>query len=290
MEITTINKRQAVTSFKQLVDGNYVQGQFRQVLGQNAGTFTTSLMEVYTNDSQLQTCDPKAVMQEAIKAATLKLPLNKQLGYAYIIVFNNWDKVKRETVPTPTLVIGYRGFIQLAMRTAMYKTINADVVYEGELVGGNKLTGSINLSGNKISDRVVGYFAHFELTNGFQKTLYMGVEDVAKYALKYAPSFKVKEPPSVDSLVDMANKQAVEGPVKGMVGWKGDFNSMAVKTVLRRLLGKYGYLSIEMMNAMKEDEEYTDTASARDEAVEEEKPELVIEAEEASTEAPAAPI
>ena len=206
-------------------------------------------------------------------------------------MFKNYDKAKREVVPTPTLVIGYRGYIQLAMRTAMYKTINADVVYEGELSGGNKLTGSIDLSGRKISDRVVGYFAHFELTNGFQKTLYMSVEDVARYALKYAPVYKVKEPPTVDNLIDMANKQAVEGPVKGMVGWNGDFNSMAVKTVLRRLLGKYGYLSIEMMNALKEDDEYTDTASVRDEAVEEVKPELVVEEEVTEeAEAPAAPI
>ena len=103
-----LSKRQAITSFKQLVDGNYVQGQFRQVLGQNAGTFTTSLMEVYTNDSQLQGCDPKAVVQEAIKAATLKLPLNKQLGYAYLITFKNYDRSLGKAVPTPTLVIGYQ--------------------------------------------------------------------------------------------------------------------------------------------------------------------------------------
>lgn len=247
--------QQNIMSFKKQLDGNYVQQQLKNVLKDNAGTFATSLMEVYTNDKQLQTCEPKSVIQEAIKAASLKLPLNKQLGYGYVVVYNNWDKTTRTKIPTPTLVIGYKGYIQLAMRTGQYRNINADMVFEGELQGMNKLSGAINLNGEKKSEKVVGYFAHFELLNGFSKTLYMTIEEMANYALKYAPSFKGQNPPKVDELIDMAQAQAQNGPLQGQVGWKGDFNSMAQKTVLRRLLSKYGFLSIEMMNALADDDQ-----------------------------------
>jgi recombination protein RecT len=249
--------QQNITNFKKMVDGNYVQHQLKQVLKENAGTFATSLMEVYTNDKQLQTCEPKLVIQEAIKAASLKLPLNKQLGYGYVVVYNNYDKVSRQKIPTPTLVIGYKGYIQLAMRTGQYRNINSGIVFEGELRNTDKLTGAIDLSGDKLSEKVEGYFAHFELINGFRKTLYMTTEEMANYALKYAPVFRGKDAPTVDNIIDMAQSQAQNGPVQGLVGWKGDFNSMAQKTVLRRLLSKYGFLSIEMMNAMAEDEQVT---------------------------------
>lgn len=247
-----------VMNFTKSINSSYVQNQLKQVLGKNAGTFATSLVEVFTNDTQLQKCEQKKVIQEAIKAATLKLPLNKQLGYAYILVFNNWDKAQRKSVPTPQIVLGYKGYIQLAMRTGQYKNINADIVYEGEMVGRDKLSGAIDLSGEKTSEKVVGYFAHFETVNGFSKTLFMSLGEMAGYALKFSPSFKrnaEKNPlPSVDALCDMANDQAVNGPQQGKVGWEGDFNSMAIKTVLRRLLSKYGYLSIEIMSALAEDE------------------------------------
>ena len=272
--------QQNITNFKKMVDGNYVQAQLKQVLKENAGTFATSLMEVYTNDKQLQTCEPKLVIQEAIKAASLKLPLNKQLGYGYLLVFNNWDKVQRRAVPTPTFVPGYRGYIQLAMRTGQYKNINADCVFEGELLGKDKLSGAIDLSGEKTSDKVVGYFAHFELLNGFSKTWYMSIDQMANFALTYAPVFKgMKDKPTVDSLIDLANEQIKNGPVQGQTGWKANFNAMAQKTVLRNLLSKYGFLSIEMMNAIEMDQkqDYTTAEEIRDEGNTEPKKVVSIE-------------
>jgi len=271
-----------IVTFNNKMNGNYVQTQLKNVLGKNAGTFATSLIEVFSNDSQLQSCEPNKVIQEAIKAATLKLPLNKQLGYAYIVVFNNWDKVKRVKVPTPTLTIGYRGYIQMAMRTGQYRNINADVVYEGELVGKDKLSGSIDLSGEKVSDRVEGFFAHFETINGFKKTLYMSLQEMASYALKFSPSFKRKATadnplPTVDSLCDLANSQAVNGST-GKVGWEGDFISMGTKTVLRRLLSKYGYLSIEMMSAISDDEKVS-AENVRDAEFAEAKEVVTVDAE-----------
>ena len=261
--------QQNVMNFKKILDGNFAQTQLKQVLKENAGTFATSLMEVFTNDRQLQQCDPKAVFQEAVKAASLKLPLNKQLGYGYIVVYNNWDKERRISVPTPTFIPGYRGYIQLAMRTGQYRNINADVVYEGELRTRDKLTGAIDLNGEATSDRLIGYFAHFELLNGFSKTLYMSKDQMAAFALKFAAAYKPRKnftPPTADQLIDMAQEQASNGPGQG-VGWNGDYNAMATKTVLRRLLSKWGYLSIEMMNAiaMDEKEDFTTAEEVRNE-------------------------
>jgi len=264
----------AITDFNKKINGNYVQTQLKNVLKENASTFSTSLIEVFTNDKQLQSCDVNKVVQEAIKAASLKLPINKNLGYAYLLVFNNWDKEKRVSVPTPQLVIGYKGLLQLAYRTGYYTDLNADIVYEGELTGRDKLSGRIDISGEKISDKVEGYFAYFELKSGIRKTLYMSVEEMANYALRFAPTFKGKNPPKVDELIDAAQEQAQNGVVAGQVGWKGDFNGMAVKTCLRRLLSKYGYLSIEMMDAMAKDEQpqFTQAEAIRDEENHEARP------------------
>lgn len=261
-------KQQSILDFKKIVDNSETQKMLYNVLGENKGTFATSLVEVFTNDTQLQGCKPKQVIQEAIKAATLKLPLNKQLGYAYVLVFNNWDKTTRTKVPTPQLVIGYKGYIQLAMRSAQYRNINCDIIYEGEMRKKNKLTGEVDLEGEKLSDKVVGYFAHFELINGFQKTFFMTLEQMAEYALKNSPSFKGKqgEGMTTEKLCSLAQEQAEKGATQGQVGWVGDFNAMAMKTVLRRLLSKYGLLSIEMQNAL-DSETIPTSENLRDEVV-----------------------
>ncbi|MBR0539852.1 MAG: recombinase RecT [Bacteroidales bacterium] len=244
-----------VDLLKSVIRAESVQQQFQNALGKHKDEFVASLIDLYTGDPQLQRCKPQAVVAEALRAATMRLALNKALGFAYIIVFNNsvkdpatgqWMKV-----PTPTFVPGYKGYIQLAMRTGQYRTINADMVYEGELRNVDKLSGTIAFDGEKKSDKVVGYFCYFELLNGFSKVLYMSVEDMAKYALRYSPSFKGKEKPTFDALV----KQAQSGQVSNEVGWKGNFNDMALKTVIRRLLSKYGYLSIEMMNVIAKDDD-----------------------------------
>jgi recombination protein RecT len=277
-----------IMDFKNKLNGNYVQTQLKQVLKENSGTFATSLMEVFTSDKQLQSCEPNLVIQEAMKAASLKLPLNKQLGYGYLVVYNIWDKQQNKAIPTPTFIPGYRGYIQLAMRTGQYRTINADVVYEGELRTKDKLTGAIDLKGDAISDKVIGYFAHFELLNGFSKTLYMTKEQMANFALKYAAPYKPRKnftPPTLDQLIDMAQMQASNGPGQG-VGWNGDYNAMATKTVLRHLLSKWGYLSIEMMNAFAMDEKEELNAEAiRDEENHEARP--VIDASQMVNNQPA---
>lgn len=247
-----VKEQRPIDLMKSFINAPSVQEQFKNALGNHRDAFVASLIDLYTGDKQLQTCKPADVIKEALRAATMQLPLNKALGFAYIVVFNN--TVKRpdgqwEKVPTPTFVPGYKGYIQLAMRTGQYKNINADFVYDGELRTVSKLTGEIALDGEKKSDKIVGYFCHFELLNGFAKTLYMSVGDMADYALRYSPSFSGKNKPTRDFLIAAAQKNE---PSK-QVGWNGNFNDMALKTVIRRLLSKYGYLSIEMQNALAGD-------------------------------------
>lgn len=250
-----VAKRKPVDVLKSVLKAPSVAEQFQNALGNNSSSFVASIIDLYNTDKSLQECNPNQVVMEALKAAVLKLPINKSLGYAYVLPFKN------KGVPTPTFIMGYKGLIQLAMRTGQYRYINADVVYEGELAGKDKLTGSIDFSGEKTSDKIVGYFAHIELMNGFRKTLYSEVRDIAKHAKMYAPTLKYSRDVTVDSLMKLAGK----GPTG--LGWKGDFDSMAIKTVLRELLSKYGYLSIEMQNAIVQDVE-TDFHTERDNAIE----------------------
>ena len=244
-----------VDLLKSVIKAESVQQQFQNALGKHKDEFVASLIDLYTGDLSLQKCKPQAVVAEALRAATLHLPLNRALGFAYIIVFNNsvkdpetgqWTKV-----PTPTFVPGWKGYVQLAQRTAQYKCINTDVVYEGELRTSDKLTGMIDISGKKTSDKIIGYFAYFKLMNGFEKMFYVSIEDMAKYALRYSPSFKGQNKPTVDALI----KSAQSGQTSSKVGWEGNFNEMAKKTCIRQLFSKFGYLSIEMMNAVANDDD-----------------------------------
>lgn len=268
-----VAKRKPVDVLKSVLKAPSVQEQFDNALGNNSSAFVASIIDLYNTDHALQQCNPNQVVMEALKAAVLKLPINKALGYAYVLSFNNSVKTsstdpktgkevtKWDKVPTPTFIMGYKGLIQLAMRTGQYRYINADVVYEGEISGRDKLTGAIDFNGDKKSEKIIGYFAHIELMNGFRKTLYSTVEEIAKHAKMHAPTLKFSKDVTVDSLAKLAGKDP------SGIGWKGDFDSMAIKTVLRELLSKYGYLSIEMQTAIVQDVE-SDIRSERDNAIE----------------------
>lgn len=260
-------KQRGVDLLKNMLNAESVQAQFKNALGKNSGTFVASVIDLYNGDKSLQQCEPKAVVMEALKAAVLHLPINKALGYAFIIPFNNNRKVKYtdeqggekerwEKVMEPTFQIGYKGLIQLAMRTGQYRTLNADAVYEGELRKVNKLTGEIAFDGERTSDKVVGYFCYFELLNGFSKTLYMTVEQMAMHAKRFSKG--LKQETTVESLINLA---ALPVSDSNTVGWMGNFHGMAIKTVIRNLLSKYGYLSVEMQNAIADDYEGETTGS-----------------------------
>ncbi len=214
-----------IQSLKKALEAESVQQQFRNALQDNSGPFVASVIDLYNSDTYLQNCDPKLVIMEALKAAILKLPIIKSLGFAYIVPY------KKNNVLIPQFQIGYKGLIQLAMRTGQYRIINADEVYEGEYKSKNKLTGEFDLTGEPKSEKIIGYFAHFEMLNGFTKTLYSTVEKVTAHATKYSKSYNTAASP-----------------------WKTEFDSMAKKTVLRGLLGKWGILSVEMISAINDDD------------------------------------
>ena len=240
-------KAVAVKNFQAVMNNSYYQTLLQNTLKENKGTFTTSLMELATSDEKLLQCAPNALMAEALKAASLHLPLNKQLGQCYILPFKNHG------VMTPTLVVGTKGYLQLAMRTGKYETINSDVVYEGELKGYDKVTGNLDLSGVRTSNVPIGYFAYMKMKNGFSKLLYMSLDEVCLYAKQYSPTVKFSEKATPATLKELALKQAASGVSDG-VGWYSNFESMALKTVLRRLLSKWGELSIENNDILNIDE------------------------------------
>lgn len=214
------------TMMQKVVNSASIQGILKGSLQKNAGSFTAAIIELYSSDSYLQNCDAASVMREALKAVSLNLPINKNLGYAYIIPRRNHGKWE------PQMQIGYKGMIQLAMRTGAYRYINAGEVWEGEFKGMDKLTGEIDLSGEAVSKDVVGYFAYIETLNGFKKALYWSKEKLIDHVEKYSDSYK-----------------------SGNQIWKKNFTEMATKTVLRYLLSHWGVMSVEMINAMSADGE-----------------------------------
>ena len=264
-------KALAVKNFQAVMNNSYYQTLLQNTLKENKGTFTTSLMELVTSDEKLLQCAPNALMAEALKAASLHLPLNKQLGQCYILPFKNHG------VMTPTLVVGTKGYLQLAMRTGKYETINSDVVYEGELKGYDKVTGNLDLSGVRTSNVPIGYFAYMKMKNGFSKLLYMSLDEVCLYAKQYSPTVKFSEKATPATLKELALKQAASGVSDG-VGWYSNFESMALKTVLRRLLSKWGELSIENNDILNIDEAPS-AEQQRDEEFAEAKEVIEVDAE-----------
>ncbi len=221
-----------VDRMKSALSAESVQQQFRNALADNAPLFIASLIDVYASDSKLQRCSPGLVIMEALKAATLKLPINKNLGFAYIIPYDKSKKVgdKWEKVSIPQFQAGYKAFIQLAMRTGQYRYINADMVYEGEKVESNRITGALTITGEPSGEKVIGYFAYFETLNGFSKALFWTIDRVTAHAKRFSKSYEYKDS-----------------------AWQTAPDEMGMKTVLKALLSKYGILSVEMVSAITDD-------------------------------------
>lgn len=195
-----------------------VQDRFRKVLGQKANAFIASLLSMYNANPALAAADPKSILASAMTAATLDLPINPNLAFAHLIPYKGVCQFQ----------MGYRGFIQLAMRTGQYKTINATEVYEGELKSMNKFTGEMEFApeGRK-SDKIIGYVAYFKLVNGFEKYFYMTAEQLAAHGKKYSKTYS------------LPNGR-----------WAVDPHSMSLKTVIKLLLNKYGILSVDLQRAL----------------------------------------
>jgi recombination protein RecT len=232
-ETTVVNKK--TNTLQGLLDSEGVKDRLNDILGKRASTFASSVIQITQSNTMLKNAEPNSILGAAITSATLNLPLNNNLGYAYIIPFNERQKDNTYLVKAQ-FQIGYKGFIQLAQRSGTFKTVNVTDVRLGEIEEINRLSGEYTF--NWIQDQkeresksVIGYIGYFSLTNGFEKTMFMSMEDLNKHGKKFSQTFK-----------------------KGFGLWQTDFDSMSKKTVLKLLLSKYAPLSIDMQSAVNVDQ------------------------------------
>lgn len=200
---------------KELLGSISFKKRFEEILDKRAPQFMASIVNLVNSDTGLQQCQPISVIQSCVMAATMNLPIDKNLGYAWIVPYKN----------KATFQIGYKGYIQLALRSGQYRAINVIDVHEGELIEWNPLTEEFNIDfKQKTSDAIIGYAGYFELLNGFRKAVYWSKEDIQGHRRRFS---KTKS-----------------GGV-----WDTDFDAMARKTVIRNMLSKWGILSIDMQMA-----------------------------------------
>lgn len=202
-----------------------IKKRFEDMLGENAGSFINSVLTAVNSNSKLKQCSSATILSAASTAATLKLPIIPSLGFAYIVPF------KLQGEYQAAFQIGWKGFVQLAMRSGQYRRMNASKVCEGQIKEIDFVTGE-PVIGEKISEKVIGYIAYFELINGFSKILYMTQEEMQEHARKFSQSYAYD--------LRSGKKTSV---------WSNDFESMAKKTILKLLLSKYGIMNIDSSSA-----------------------------------------
>lgn len=206
-----------------------VKKKFSELLGKKAQGFITSVLQVVNSNDLLKNADPASVYNAAATAAILDLPINPNLGFAYIVPYNQKYKEGNtwKSKQVAQFQMGYKGFIQLAQRSGMFKSISAAPIYEGQLIGENPLLGYEFDFTQKKSDIVVGYASYFKLLNGFEKVWFMRVDQLKSHGKRFSQTYKND---------------------KGL--WMDDFDGMSLKTVLKLLLSKFAPLSIEMQSAV----------------------------------------
>ena len=218
-------------SFNQFLANPRTQDYLTTVLAEKKASFVNNLTALVSNNAALQVCRPDTLMFASLKATALDLPLDQNLGFAYVLPY----KDNKTGVTSAQFQMGYKGFVQLALRTGQFKTLNATDVREGELVDEDFVTGELTFkkAENRESLPIVGYVAYMRLINGFEKYLYMTSAEMKAHALRFSQTFK-----------------------RGYGLWadKDMFDSMAKKTVIKLLLSKYAPLSVEMQNAIKADQ------------------------------------
>ena len=206
------------------------QAKFKELLGERASAFATSVLQVVASNKQLATAEPQSVFNAACMAATLNLPINSNLGFAYILPYKQKNDAG-QYVDVAQFQMGYKGFIQLAQRSGQFKTIAATPIFKGQLISENPLMGFEFDFTKKESDEIIGYAGYFSLINGFEKTIFATTKELESHGLKYSQTYK-----------------------KGYGLWKDNFDAMALKTILKALLSKYAPLSIEMQKAVLSDQ------------------------------------
>lgn len=209
-----------LSSLELMLKKENIQARFQRLLGKKSAGFMSSLLTLTNNNKLLKNANPVTIISAASIAASLDLPINPSLGFAWIIPYKG----------VASFQIGYKGILQLAQRSGHMKRIISVPVYEGEIAEFNKFTEDFK-PGDRVSDNVVGYFASFELINGFKKSTYWTKDEVIKWATKYSQSYRA-----------------------GNDIWRSEFDKMACKTVLKNILSTYAPMSIEMQMGISFDE------------------------------------
>jgi len=227
---------------KDFFEQENTRAKFTDILGARAAGFIAAFLQVVEQRQALQIADLQSLYNAAIAAAAIDLPLNAGLNYAYI----SSDTDERTHVVMASYNVGWKGYVQLALRSEKYRTINVTDVREGELKERNRLTGAISFEWiqdeeTRSNTKVIGYLSYFELLNGFTQTLYMSNKDLEKHGKKYSQTYKND---------------------KGL--WKDDFDSMALKTVTKLNLSKNAPLSVDMQKAITFDQAIVNDADAED--------------------------
>lgn len=216
--------RQESPTLQQLLSSAGIKRRFEELLDNSAPSFISSILTIVRSNSKLQDCSPNSILSAAGIAAALKLPINPSLGLAHIVPYKSKNGMQAQ------FQLGYRGYIQLAMRSGQYQTLNSGAVREGQIKEIDFVTGEI-IRGEKISDNVVGYLAYMRLINGFEKSLYMTTEELQAHAEKYSQSYAYD--------LRSGKKSSV---------WSTNFDAMAKKTVLKKLLSNFGVISIDQQS------------------------------------------
>lgn len=242
------------TQLKQLLSSDTVKQKFTEVLGQKAPQFLASITNVVAGSTKLKKCSANSIISAAFVAATYDLPIDSNLGFSAIVPYNksvyNPQTSQWDEIPMAQFQMMYKGFIQLAIRSGYYEKMNYAVVYEDELIRYNPIIGEIEFvtdfsqctqrdAGDE--SKVVGYYAWFRLKTGFSQELFMSKAAVDNHAKKYSQAYRY----------DINNN-------KKSSKWTTDFEAMALKTVIKLLLSKWGILSVDMQRAIQDDQKVYD--------------------------------
>lgn len=268
-----------------------VAANIDQALGRNnRQRFITGVISAVNNNSALQECTNKSVLSGALLGESLKLSPSPQLGHYYLVPFNDKNEGK-----VAQFQLGYKGYIQLAIRSGQYKKLNVMAIKEGELEYFDPLNEDIKI--NLMIDNwdareaapTIGYYAFFELTNGFRKAIYWSKAQMIAHADKYSPAFSaagtmVHTKYGDKKKVSFADFEAGNYDRKDewmySSFWYKDFDSMAYKTMLRQLISKWGIMSIDMQNAFENDMTFTDDHGSKHYGEEETEQTIDVEANE----------
>lgn len=259
-------KKEEKKTFSNFLMGDAIKKKINETVGgANGQRFITSILSAVSTNPSLQECEHSSIISAAFLGEALKLSPSPQLGQYYLVPYNKKIKLpngEEKQIKVAQFQIGYRGYIQLAIRSGYYKKINVIAIKEGELIKYDPLSEDIEV--NIIEDDeirentpTVGYYAMFEYMNGFRKTMYWSKKKMLSHADKYSQAFSMNATggkyPKVSYADFEAGKVAEKDMWKYSSFWYKDFDGMAFKTMIRQLISKWGIMSIEMQNAMEKD-------------------------------------